>query len=141
VLAGLLEVLHLQLHGGHPAPVAQHQLSPQPGSWDTARSARPALDGQVDAVGAQPAVLDHGQHQRRGAHLEVGRDLREVGVADDHVQPPVLVRVGVRLVAGVDDRPLQRGLEPHLDLEEVGPLADLEAVLAPVLPMPTRPRP
>ena len=50
------------------------------------------------------------------------------------MQPAVLVRVGVRFVAGVDDRPLERGLETDLDLEEVGPLAELEAVLAAVLP-------
>ena len=35
-------------------------------------------------------------------------------------------RVGVRLVAGVDDRPVERGLQPHLSLEEIRPLADLE---------------
>ena len=68
-----------------------------------------------------------------GADLEVRRDLGEVGVADDDVQPAVLLGVGVRLVAGVDDRPLERGLEADLDLEVVGPLADLEAVLAAVL--------
>ena len=44
---------------------------------------------------------------------------------DDHVQAPVLLRVGVRLVARVDDRALQRGLEADLLLEEVGPLAEL----------------
>ena len=78
-------------------------------------------------------VLDHREHQRGRADLEVGRDLGQVGVADDHVQAAVLLRVGVRLVAGVDDRPLERGLEADLDLEEVGALADLEAVLAAVL--------
>ena len=50
----------------------------------------------------------------------------QVGVADDHVEPPVLLGVGVGLVAGVDDRPLQRGLEADLLLEEVGPLGELE---------------
>jgi len=35
----------------------------------------------------------------------------------------------VRLVAGVDDRPLERGLQGDLDLEEVGALADLEALV------------
>jgi len=39
----------------------------------------------------------------------------------------------VRLVPGVDDRALQGGLQPHLDLEEVRPLADLELVLVAVL--------
>ena len=52
----------------------------------------------------------------------------EVGVADDDVQPAVLLRVGVRLVAGVDDRALERRLEADLDLEVVGPLAELEPV-------------
>ena len=58
--------------------------------------------------------------------LQEGRDLRQVRVADDHVQPAVLLRIGVRFVAGVDDRPLEGRLEPDLLLEEVGPLAELE---------------
>jgi hypothetical protein len=38
--------------------------------------------------------------------------------------------------------PLERVSEADLDLEEVGPLADLEAVARPVLaPIPTRPEP
>ena len=45
------------------------------------------------------------------------------------MQPAVPAGVGVRLVAGVDDRPVQRGLQAHLGLEEVRPLADLEAGL------------
>ena len=85
-------------------------------------------------VAGQEALLDHGQDQSRRAQLEVGGDLGEVGVTEDHVQAPVLLGVGVRLVAGIDDRALERGLEPDLDLEEVGALADLEpgrrAVLA-----------
>jgi hypothetical protein len=36
------------------------------------------------------------------------------------------VEISARFVAGVDDRPLQRGLEADLDLEEVRALADLE---------------
>lgn len=60
-------------------------------------------------------------------------DLRQVRVADDHVQAAVLLGVGVRLVPGVDDGPLQGGLQTHLDLEVVGALADLEAVLPAVL--------
>ena len=76
-------------------------------------------------VVAERVVLDHRQHDRRGADLEVGGDLAHVGVADDHVQPAVLLGVAVRLVAGVDDRALQRRLEADLLLEEVGPLAQL----------------
>ena len=63
------------------------------------------------------------------AELEIGRRLGEVGVADDDVQPPVTVGVGVRLVAGVDDAALQRGLQPDLDLDVVGSLRELEARL------------
>jgi hypothetical protein len=48
------------------------------------------------------------------------------------VQPPVLLRAGVRLVPGIDDRALERGLQADLDLEEVGALADLEAGAAAV---------
>src|SRR5262249_57810704 len=63
-----------------------------------------------------------------------GRRVTGFGVADDDVQPPVLLRVRVRLVTRVDDRPLQRRLEADLLLEEVGPLAELVATVArPVL--------
>jgi hypothetical protein len=70
-------------------------------------------------VGAQEPVLDHREHQRGRAQLEIAGDLAHVRVADDHVQAAVLLRVGVRLVPGVDDRPLQRRLQADLDLEEV----------------------
>ena len=50
----------------------------------------------------------------------------EVGVADDDVEPAVPLGVGVGLVPGVDDGALQRGLEPDLLLEELGPLGELE---------------
>ena len=94
------------------------------GSWLTWRIAATGLAEQP--VVAQHVVLDHRQHDRRGADLQVGGDLAHVGVADDDVEPAVLLGVAVRLVAGVDDRALQRGLEPDLLLEEVGPLAELE---------------
>ena len=96
-----------------------------------------------DQVVAQEAGLDHRQDERGGAELEVRRDLAEVGVTDDDVETPVLRGVGVRLVAGVDDRPLQGGLEPDLDLEVVRALAQLEAVLVTLLPdaRPARCRP
>ena len=72
------------------------------------------------------AVFDHREHDRGRADLEERRDLAQVRVADDHVQAAVLLRVGVRFVARVHDRALQRRLEPDLLLEEVGALADLE---------------
>ena len=52
------------------------------------------------------------------------------------MQAAVLLRVRVRLVAGVDDRALQRRLETDLHLEVVRALADLEAVAVTVLPEP-----
>jgi hypothetical protein len=88
------------------------------------------LDREVDR---DETLLDHRENQRGRAQLEVGRDLRQIGIADDHVQAAIFLRVGVGLVAGIDDRALERGLEPDLDLEEVGTLADLEAVLPAVL--------
>ena len=61
--------------------------------------------------------------------LEVGGGLGEVGVADDHVQPAVLVGIGVRLVAGVDDAALEGGLQADLDLDVVGALGQLKSGL------------
>ena len=80
-------------------------------------------------IGEVEALFDQVEHQCRGAHLEVGRRLRKVGVADDDVQAPVLVGVGMRLVAGVDDAALERGLQTDLDLDVVGALRQLEAGL------------
>ena len=68
------------------------------------------------------AGLDQIQHQRRGAELEVGGVLGQVGVTDDHMQPPVLVGVGVRLVAGIDDAAFEGGLQANLDFDVVRPL-------------------
>ena len=82
-----------------------------------------------------------------GPDLQEGRDLAQVGVADDHVQPPVLLGVGVRLVARVDDRALERGLQADLGLEEVRALRELVAIArfrsshaasAPSLPAPQK---
>ncbi len=49
------------------------------------------------------------------------------------MQPAVALGVGVRLVAGVDDRALEGRLQADLDLEVVGALAQLEAVRGAVL--------
>jgi hypothetical protein len=43
-------------------------------------------------------IFDHGQYRRRRADLQVRRDLGQVRLTDDHVQPAVPVRIGVRLV-------------------------------------------
>ena len=41
------------------------------------------------------------------------------------MQTPVLLRVAMWLVTGVDDRPLDRRFQPDLLLKEVGSLAEL----------------
>ena len=117
------EELPLQLDGG--ARPAVDELE--------GRAARGVVGHRSDGVDraddrqvlVDEVVFDHRQDDRGGPDLEVGGDLAEVRVADDHVQAPVLLGVGVGLVARVDDRALQRGLEADLLLEEVGPLADL----------------
>ena len=55
------------------------------------------LADRRDRVAEQPVVaelvvLDHRQHDRRRADLEVGGDLAHVGVADDDVEAAVLLR-------------------------------------------------
>ncbi|SLC89572.1 Uncharacterised protein [Mycobacteroides abscessus subsp. massiliense] len=64
-------------------------------------------------VTERDAGLDHLQHQRRRAHLEHGGGLRHVGVADDDVQASVLLGIGVRFVAGVDDGTATGGGRRH----------------------------
>ena len=70
------------------------------------------------------AGLDHPQHQVGRADLEHHRGLGHVRVADDHVQPPVALGVGVRLVAGVDDRPGAGGRRGDALPDVLGALAD-----------------
>jgi hypothetical protein len=82
--------------------------------------------GEGQAPRGAGVVLDHGQHDGGGAHLEEGGDLGEVGVAHDDVQAPEPARVGVGLVPGVDDRALEGRLQADDLLEELGPLGDLE---------------
>lgn len=53
--------------------------------------------------------LDHLEHEVRRPDLEHRGGLGHVGVADDDVQAPVALGVGVRFVAGVDDRPRPGG--------------------------------
>lgn len=131
VFAGELVVLHLELYRGECAAAAEGDQALEGGVVrHLVEGAYRLVDGEVHR---DEAVLDHGEDQGRGAELEVGRDLREVGVADDHVEAAVLLGVGVGLVAGVDDGALEGGLEADLDLEVVGALAELEAVFVSVL--------
>ena len=77
-------------------------------------------------LAGEGVVLGERQHEGGRADLQERRDLRRVGIADDHVEAAVFAGVGVGFVASVDDRTLQRGFEPHLLLEEVGALCELE---------------
>ena len=124
---------HCSSSGVDRRAVLQRQRRRRPvRSWLACGRPRP---GRASRSGsAERLVLDHVQHDHRGADLEEGGDLAEVGVAVDHVQPAVPLRVGVRLVTGVDDGSLQGRLQPDLDLEEVGSLGHLEGdVLEPEL--------
>ena len=78
----------------------------------------------------EEVVLHHRQHDRRRTDLEERGDLAEVGVTDDDMEAPVPQWVGMGLVPGVDDRPLEGCLEPDLLLEEVCPLRQLEVDVA-----------
>jgi hypothetical protein len=125
VRAGEAEELPLQLDRGAPAAVDELDRGPA-GRVVRDRPHRRHGGGEGE-VGPDHLVLGHGQHDGGGADLQEGRDLAEVGVTRDHVEAPVPLGVSVGLVAGVDDRPLEGGLEADLLLEEVGPLADLVA--------------
>ena len=125
VLAGRPEELPLHFEGGGRGAVGQAE---GPGQGEVGRDLVQGADGigEGEAAGGAGVVLDHGQHDGGGAHLEEGGDLGEVGVADDDVQAPEPARVGVGLVPGVDDRALEGRLQADDLLEELGPLGDLE---------------
>ena len=141
-LAGPVEQLPLDLEGGHGDPVDRLEgLAARVGSWDTLRT---AATGGRSEVAIEGVVFDHGQDDGGGADLQEGGHLGQVGVTGDDVEPAVALGVGVGLVAGVDDGPLERGLQPDLGLEEVGPLAELVRHVAgggPAASTPTLPDP
>ena len=69
-------------------------------------------------------VLEHPQHAGRGTDLDERGVLAHVGVPDDHVEPAVLLGIGVWFVAGVDDRPTPRGRRRHPLPDVFRPLRD-----------------
>src|SRR5215475_10475543 len=69
------------------------------------------------------AGLDHPQDEIGRADLQQGGCLAHVRVADDHVKPPVALRVRVRLVPCVDDRPGSGGGRGHTLPDVLRPLA------------------
>ncbi len=123
VLASPLEQPPLDLQRRRAIAVAQHDRLAQ-------RRVVADLADRRHRVAEQPlvtefVVFDHREHDRGGSDLEIRGDLAHVRVADDHVETPVLLSVGVRFVAGVDNGSLERGLQADLLLEEVGALAQL----------------
>ena len=130
-LGNPVEVDALQRQRGQLAPVGQRDRRTQRGvAADDVHRVHRAREREIGEVEAElRTLLDDVEHQCGGADLEIGGRLRQVGVADDDVQSAVLVGVGVRLVAGVDDAALERGLQADLDLDVVGALGQLEAGL------------
>ena len=106
-VAGLGEVLPLDLQRAGLAAVDQPHLA---AAGDVVGDLADRADGVLHReVAHHHALLDHPQDQVAGRDLQQRGRLAHVGVADDDVQPAVLLGVGVRLVAGVDDRPAPRG--------------------------------
>ena len=89
-------------------------------SCDTSRMARIGFS-RVRSRIATPASIIRSTMSAR-ADLEQRGDLVHVRVADDDVQPAVALGVGVRLVAGVDDRPGPGGRRGDALPDVLGPL-------------------
>ncbi len=87
---------------------------------------RPSLSLTVSRrVGScllEKAVFDHVEEEGGGADLEIGRHFRHVRVAHDDVEPTVLLRVGVRFVASIDDGARRGGRARDFLADVLGPL-------------------
>ena len=71
--------------------------------------------------------FQHPQDEPAGPDLKEGCVLTHIGIADDHVQSPEALGVGMGFVSGVDDRAGSRG-RARDPLPDMGcPLADTEA--------------
>ena len=97
VLAREPEELPLQLDRG--APAERRDVDRRAAASGRARPCASRGPGRDRQVLVDEAVFDHREHDRGRADLEERRDLAQVRVADDHVQAPVLLRIGVRFVA------------------------------------------
>ena len=67
-------------------------------------------------------IFDHPQHKRRRPDFQIIAILRHVGIADNHMQPPVIFFVGVGFVAGIDDAAVVRGGAGNFLADVVGAL-------------------
>src|SRR5579871_1153129 len=123
VAQGAVEVLGLDVERARFPPVRQaHAAGARSVVADLTDRPDRVLQGHVAQHHAR--VLEHPQHDRRGAHLEEGGVLAHVGVADDHVEPAEALGIGVGLVTRVDDRPRPRRRRGHALPDVLGPLAD-----------------
>ena len=59
---------------------------------------------KLGLAAAARCMLHHAQNEMRGGAFHKGGPLGAIGVAYDHMETPVVVGVGVRLVTGVDHR-------------------------------------
>ena len=123
VLVRVVEELALQVDGGGGAPVLH---ADGVAARQIARDRAERLHGLVDRqVAVDEIVLDHAEHDGRRAHLQIVAHFAHVGVARNDVQAPVFLRIGVGLVARVDDRTRVHRLQADFRLEEVRALGDL----------------
>ena len=133
--ADLREEGALDLQRARRAPGRQVAAHPQIGVvGEGAQCADRVGEGEALGQGARPLrmLLDQGQQRRHGAGAQQARDRQVRGVGGDDVQAAPEARVGVRLVAGVDDGALAGGVERDLLLDVVGAREDLEAGREPI---------
>ncbi len=76
--------------------------------------------------GRLPPLFEEREDQGRRAHLQPEREGREVGIAADDVEAAVPARVGMGLVARVQDRPAVERVDARLFGAEIGALGELE---------------
>ncbi len=107
----------------HALPFDARPSGGRLGSWETSLIARTGSRSEKSRSIAPSSIIESTIAVAPVA--QVDRVLAHVRVADDHVQAAVLLAVGVGLVARVDDRPLDHGVERDLGLEEVGALGEL----------------
>ena len=91
-------------------------------SWLISRMARIGFSSVRSRITTLASIIRSTRSVAPSFSSVVG--LAHVRVADDHVQPPVALGVGVRLVAGVDDRAGPGGRRRHALPDVLGPLAD-----------------
>ena len=117
------KVQTLHVHRGNLAPVPQ---------FDDPIVALVSANGfgGFDRVGQfelrRLPLLDQIQHQGRRANLQRRGKLAHVGVADDHVKPPVLFGIRMRFVTGIHQGPAVHRIDGTQHTEEIGSLRDLK---------------